>query len=216
MSAQQLRSVLHIDIIDEGLPAPSWNIAPTQTIPVVVGAPPERRLTPARWSLVPPWSHTLKLPFPTFNARIETAADKPTFRASVLSKRCIVPFDGYYEWHTVGAVKTPYYIRRPDTEPLTLAGLYSWWRHPESGEWTLTATILTRDSVAPIATLHDRMPVLVHPDQIDDWLNPDVLGDAALLQGVSDAGAEIVSQLSVDPVAPLKGDGPGLIEPQAR
>lgn len=213
MSTETLARALQIDLTDEGLPEPSWNVKPTQTIPVVTGSHPERRLTPARWSLVPPWADDLKLPYPTFNARVETAADKPTFRASVASKRCIVPFDGYYEWHTENGVKSPYYIRRSDSAPLALAGLYSWWRKPGSDEWHLTATILTRDSAGPIAQLHDRMPVLVHPDLIIRWLDNDVVGDGAMLRRVSESGLSLLSDLKVDAVAPLRGDGPELIEP---
>lgn len=213
MSSEALARALRVDLVDEGLPAPSWNVKPTQTIPVVAGSSPERRLTPARWSLVPPWADDLKLKFPTFNARIETAAEKPTFRASVQSKRCLIPFDGYYEWLTEGSIKTPHYVHRVDDQPLAIAGLYSWWRKPNTDEWHLTATILTRDSAGPISWLHDRMPVLLPIELLDDWLDTEISGDAALLRSVSEASLGLVDALDVYPVAPLRGDGPELIRP---
>lgn len=212
MSGEALASLFHADIVEPGMPEPSFNVKPTQSIPIIVGTPPERRVAPARWSLVPLWADDLKLKFPTFNARIETAAAKPTFKASVKSKRCLVPFDGYYEWLTEGTQKTPYYVHRIDQQPLLLAGLYSWWRSPTTEEWHLTATILTRESAAQLAPLHDRMPVLLHPDFVDDWLNTEIPGDEGLLAAASDSGLVSVSELRIDEVAPLRGDGPELIE----
>ena len=212
MSGEALGSMFRADIIEPGMPDPSFNVKPTQSIPVIVGSPPERRVAAARWSLVPPWSDELKLKFPTFNARIETAASKPTFKASVKAKRCIVPFDGYYEWLTEGTKKTPYYVHRIDQQPLLLAGLYSWWRSPTTDDWHLTATILTRESSGQLAPLHDRMPVLLHPDLVDDWLNKEIPGDEGLLSAASNSGLASVSELRIDEVAPLRGDGPELIE----
>lgn len=212
MSGEALAGLFHADIVEPGMPEPSFNVKPTQAIPIIVGTPPERRVAPARWSLVPPWADDLKLKFPTFNARIETAASKPTFKASVKSKRCLVPFEGYYEWLTEGTKKTPFYVHRIDQQPLLLAGLYSWWQSPATQEWHLTATILTRESAGQLSPLHDRMPVLLHPDLIDDWLNKEIPGDELLLTTASDSGLTSVSELRIDEVAPLRGDGPELIE----
>ena len=106
---------------------PRWNIAPTTTISIVVTTESgERVVGPARWSLVPAWSKELTLKFPTFNARSETAAEKPTFRGSVNSHRCIVPISAYYEWTSISGSKAPHLIHRPDWPLVGLAGLYSW------------------------------------------------------------------------------------------
>lgn len=212
MSGEALAGLFRADVIEPGMPEPSFNVKPTQAIPIIVGTPPERRVAPARWSLVPPWADDLKLKFPTFNARIETAAAKPTFKASVKAKRCIVPFEGYYEWVTEGSHKTPFYVHRVDQQPLTLAGLYSWWRSPATEEWHLTATILTMPSAGQLEPLHDRMPVLLHPAMVDDWLNADIPGDDQLLTAASDSGLVLLPELRIDEVAPLRGDGPELIE----
>ncbi|KAB1661103.1 SOS response-associated peptidase [Pseudoclavibacter sp. CFCC 13796] len=169
---------------------PTWNLKPTQSALVVADGDKDgiRRLTPARWSLVPPWSKELKLRFPTFNARIETAGQKPTFRASMKRRRCIFPVDGYYEWETVGRSKRPYLVHADlQATPFALAGLYSWWRDTSAGElcasvasgapdaatdaavepgahgdgWVLTATVLTQAAAPGLAWLHDRMPVML-------------------------------------------------------
>ncbi|MFC4225461.1 SOS response-associated peptidase [Lysinibacter cavernae] len=207
----------------DALPAPSWNIKPTQVIPVVLeSAKGEgeivRRLEPARWSIVPPWAGDLKPKFPTFNARVETAHEKRTFSAAVKTKRCIIPADGYYEWVTdADGVKHPHYITPESGEPISFAGLYSWWQDKNEPEdsptrWTLTATILTRAAEGtPIEWIHDRVPVMLTSELRDDWLSPELTGDAAFLGAVSDAGLQVVDGLQEFKVAPLRGDGPELV-----
>ncbi|KAB1658856.1 SOS response-associated peptidase [Pseudoclavibacter sp. CFCC 11306] len=127
---------------DSAVFTPTWNLKPTQSALVIADGDKDgiRRLTPARWSLVPTWSKELRLKFPTFNARIETASQKPTFRRSMKSRRCVFPIDGYYEWQTVSKTKTPYFVHAgPGSVPLALAGLYSWWRDPGADEPGLSA-----------------------------------------------------------------------------
>ncbi|KAB1664197.1 SOS response-associated peptidase [Pseudoclavibacter sp. CFCC 13611] len=128
-------ALFDVDQDDTANFTPTWNLKPTQSALVVADGDKDgiRRLTPARWSLVPTWSTELRLTFPTFNARIETAGQKPTFRASMKRRRCVFPIDGYYEWQTVGKTKTPYFVHAgSETTPLALAGLYSWWRDPSA------------------------------------------------------------------------------------
>ncbi|KAB1661624.1 SOS response-associated peptidase [Pseudoclavibacter sp. CFCC 13796] len=191
---------------------PSWNLKPTQDALIVLDGDKDgvRRLVPARWSLVPTWSKTLKLKFPTFNARIETAGQKPTFRASMTRRRCIFPIDGYYEWQTAGKSKTPFYVHRD--EPFGLAGLYSWWHDPAASAddgWALTATVLTQDAAAPLAWLHDRMPVTIERTLVDAWLDPEADGNA-LTGELTRSSIETAGSLAWHEVAPLKGNGPEL------
>ncbi|MCD7100436.1 SOS response-associated peptidase [Pseudoclavibacter sp. 13-3] len=196
---------------------PSWNLKPTQDALIVLDGDKDgvRRLSPARWSLVPAWSKELKLKFPTFNARIETAGEKPTFRASVKRRRCVFPIDGYYEWQTdpVTKTKTPYYVH--STTPIGLAGLYSWWHDPAAGNddgWTLTATILTQDAAPALEWLHDRMPVTLDRSFLDPWLDPDVDGND-LTDDVRKASIADTAGLTWHEVAPLRGNSPELIDP---
>lgn len=192
---------------------PRWNIAPTSTIPLVVTTEGgERIVGPARWSLVPSWSQELTLKYPTFNARSETAAEKPTFRGSVNKHRCLIPISAYYEWTSIGGAKAPHAIFRPDQPLVGLAGLYSWWTNPANGEMLATATILTRESAGTLAPLHDRMPIAVEPDDYDRWLDPSNTDGAALIAEVSNRAAEGAERWDHYEVSPLRGDGPHLVE----
>lgn len=202
---------------------PSWNIRPTTGVRAVIESAAgedqvARRLEVARWSLTPPWSKTLGTKFSTFNARSETAAEKPTFKAGVKSKRAILPADGYYEWVGEGKSKRPHFIHLPGGEPLALAGLYSWWPDPElpeddDSQWRLTVTMLTSDDVQTIEDVHDREPVPLPAEWWDRWLDPSVTGDAALVADAVAAGLPIARELVHHEVAPLRGDGSHLIEP---
>jgi putative SOS response-associated peptidase YedK len=202
---------------------PSWNIAPTQPILAVIESgkgdqAPVRRLETARWSFVPSWSGSLSLKFPTFNARSEGMATKPMWREALKSHRALIPASGYYEWQTVGKVKTPYYIRLPDDEMLGLAGLYSWWRDPKKSEddesrWVLTATILTSDAVHTLEDIHDRNPVPLPREWWDDWVDPRLEGDQAFVDAAVSASLGVAESLRFHQVAPVTGDGPELVEP---
>lgn len=229
-SGEELGRYFEADEVDEVRLPPSWNIKPTQQVPIVVdtvprdlagsggSAPVTRRVTAARWSLVPRFAKELASKYPTFNARSETAAEKPTFRSSVVRSRAIVPADGYYEWLTVGKTKTPYYVTDPVEGELAFAGLYSWWRAPvaegeEPGPWMLTATILTRAAAGPAARIHDRIPVMLPRSEWDTWLDPTIAGDHALVQHAVAASQQVIERLALHEVAPLRDDGPHLVEP---
>lgn len=220
LSADDLQQAFAIDHLGTP-PAPSWNIAPTQQVAVVLESAKTgevvRRLEAARWSLVPKFATELQGKYPTFNARSETAAEKPTFAESVKSMRALVPASGYYEWKTVGAEKTPYFIHR-DEPLLSFAALYAWWRDPAKAEsddtrWVLSTTILTASATGALADIHDRVPVLVSPDWWDTWLDPTEEGTDDLVQAAVAASLDVQSELRWHAVAPLKGDGPELIAP---
>ncbi len=203
---------------------PSWNIKPTQDIMVLFETENDgtmtRRAEYGRWSLVPSWSPNLHLRYPTFNARIEEAAAKPTWKPSVPSKRALIPASGYYEWKTNGKTKTPYYIHSAGDELIMFAGLYSWWPDPtlakdDDTRWHLTATILTTDAVKNLAHIHDRNPVPLPEDWWDHWIDPTIAGDQKLLDDATRAATPIADALTYHEVAPLKGDGPELVTPVA-
>ncbi|WP_344297336.1 SOS response-associated peptidase [Agromyces neolithicus] len=213
--------IFDVDTVGEGLPEPSWNVRPTDPIPVVLESKKEgpvvRRLEAARWSLVPSFSKELKLKYPTFNARSEGLATSSAFRASLAGKRAIIPADGYYEWHTVGKQKTPYFIHQGDG-PIAFAGLYSWWRDKSKAEddperWVLTATIITTDATGDLADIHDRIPVMLPPEFWSTWLDPDVTGDQSLVDQAVAASRPMVPSLAFHEVGPVNDNGPELIEP---
>lgn len=230
-SGDELGAYFEADEVDEVRLAPSWNIKPTEQVPIVVDRVPKddadgmpaRLVTAARWSLVPRWATELASPYPTFNARSETVSEKNTFKGALVRSRAILPADGYYEWHTVvgpdgTTTKTPHYITDPIEGELAFAGLYSWWRAPfaegaPATPWILTATMLTREAHGPAASIHDRAPVPLPREVWDDWLDPTVEGDQELVDMVVAQSDEVLARLSVHAVAPLRGDGPELIEP---
>lgn len=207
---------------------PGWNIAPTDTIPVVIesakgGDGPVRRLEPARWSLVPSWSKELKTKFPSFNARAEGITEKSAWKSAVASHRALVPASGYYEWHTDPGTKkkTPFYIHpADDDELLVFAGIYSWWRdHSKADDdptrWTLTAAIITSDAVDELLDIHDRNPVPLPREWWAEWLDPKIDATQDFVDAAVQAALPIAGTLEIREVAPIpfKGEGPDLIRP---
>lgn len=192
-----------------GLPEPSWNIAPEATIALIAqDRSGVRHLNPARWNLVPSWSPSNRLDYPTHNARVETALTKRTYADAARSQRAIIPATGYYEWTRD---HRPYYFQSRDGSPLAIAGLYSWWRRDDHSPWLLTATILTTQAEGGAALVHDRMPLLITDTNADEWLNPDLDGSDIFPRAV-ELGRKASAQLVQRQVSPLKGDGPHLTE----
>lgn len=152
---------------------PRYNIAPTQPIPVVRQHPvePTRHLSQMRWGLIPSWSkddsHAAKM----INARSETAATLPAFQDAFRSRRCLIPADGFYEWQVRGANKQPYCFEVNEGELFAFAGLWDGWK-AASGEWIRSCAILTTTANAVSSPVHDRMPVILNPDDYDLWLDP--------------------------------------------
>lgn len=154
--------------------APSWNAAPTQVLPVVRrGKNGELRLSSVRWGLVPHWSKTgPDGGKPLINARSETAAEKPTFRAALGRRRALIPANGFYEWSKRDdGSKQPWYITRSDGEPMVMAGV--WERWGEGPDRVDSFAILTQDAGPDIAHLHHRSPVFVEPGDFSRWLDPE-------------------------------------------
>lgn len=196
---------------------PSWNLKPTQQIPVALTdhKTGEKQFRTAFWSLVPIWSKELKTKFPTFNARSETVTEKASFKNQVKGRRCIIPVSGFYEWTGPKGDRTPHAIFGPE-KIIPMAGLYSWWHEPGAGDdegWHLTATILTRAAAGVMSSLHDRMPVFMSDELLQDWLDPETEGDQLLVDAVSEASIPYSEQLREYVVEPLRGDGPELILP---
>jgi putative SOS response-associated peptidase YedK len=203
-----------VDFVRTETIKPSWNVAPTMDVYAVAEHDGERVLTSFRWGLVPFWAKDLKIGARAINARIETAPDKPMFRDSFATKRCLIPLDGFYEWERKNKGKLPHYIMAADGSPLPAAGLWASWRDPESNERVLTCTIITGEPNTLVEPIHDRMPAIVEPNHWDAWLDPANGTDAVReLVGVYPAERMIehpvstlvnkVSNDSVDNISPL-------------
>lgn len=149
---------------------PRYNIAPQQDVLVVAKGRSGRKAGVMRWGLVPAWSDTAAEGVRMINARSETAAERAAFREAFERRRCLIPADGFYEWRTIGNVKIPMLITRGSGEPFAFAGLWERWQKP-GGEPLFTCTILTTSPAPVVAAIHDRMPVMLRPDQYDTWLD---------------------------------------------
>jgi putative SOS response-associated peptidase YedK len=200
----------------------SYNIAPTQSVPIVVereiDGMPSRELHSARWGLLPSFAKDQSGP-PLFNARIETALEKPSFQESTLRKRCVIPASGYFEWSK--ADKTPLYIHPPEGM-LGFAGIYWWWRDPQKAQtdpsrWVLTCSILTKDSAPNLAEIHDRNPVMLSPDSLAAWMAPDFETTSELLSALSRESDMVAQELDFfevsKPVGSVSNNSPELILP---
>jgi putative SOS response-associated peptidase YedK len=126
-----------------------------------------------RWGLIPSWAKDMSIGNRTLNARSESVTTTPAFRDSILTKRCLIPADGFYEWRKMGSVKQPYCFEVGEGEVFAFAGLWDEWRSPD-GEIIESCAILTTGPNSLVADLHDRMPVIVTLDKYDVWLDPDV------------------------------------------
>ena len=164
---------------------PHFNVAPSQQVAAVRRAPEGgRRLQLLRWGLIPGWAQDPSVGYRLINARAETAAEKPAFRAAFKRRRCLVVADGFYEWQARGRgrPKQPFLIRRRDARPFAFAGLWEHWR-PKEGEPIESCTIVTTAANTLVADLHDRMPVILDPADYDLWLDPQEQ-DAERLRGL--------------------------------
>jgi putative SOS response-associated peptidase YedK len=152
--------------------APSWNVAPTDPLPIVHYDAKEgtRSLEVMRWGLIPYWAKDIKIGFSTINARAEEIESKPAFREAFQRRRCLVPVDNFYEWKKTANGKQPYAIALADRHLMALAGLWETWRSP-AGERIRSFTIVTTTPNELCAELHNRMPVVLKADAWPLWLD---------------------------------------------
>jgi putative SOS response-associated peptidase YedK len=191
---------------------PNYNICPTNSVAVVTADAGARRLRPMRWGFLPHWYKSPGDGPLLINARADSIAVKPAFRAAVRERRCIVPASGFYEW-TKGedGARLPWYIARADGAPLALAAIWQVW---ERGEAPLaTVALVTTEAGRAMAAIHHRMPVVLEPADWPLWLGEAGHGAAALMRP---AGEAVLRFHRVDPkVNSNRAQGPDLIEPVA-
>jgi len=192
-----------------------YNIAPTQNILAVKETPDGREMTLLKWGLVPSWAKDASMGARLINARSETVTEKPAFREAFKRRRCLIPADGFYEWQRIGSKKQPFFFQLKDGQPFGFAGLWDRWTG-EDGNAIESCTILTTAANEVLAPVHDRMPVIVHPEDYQLWLETDVrkqelLKDllqpfpademtsypvSTLVNNVRRQGAELIEQLA--------------------
>ena len=194
---------------------PRYNIAPTQPVPVV-GAEGDgkRLLRTLQWGLIPFWAKSPKAAYKSINARLETAAERPTFREPFRRRRCLMLADGFYEWRATETGKQPFHIRLREGEVFAFAGLWDRWKD-EQGKPLTTCSILTKDSDGGIRDLHDRMPVVLDPEHFDAWLDPELTEPEPVHAiAATSLGGDAFEIYEVEPIVNnVRNEGPELIVP---
>lgn len=197
-----------VDRATEQSLAPDYNVAPSKPVYAVMdrleGERLRRELNVVKWGLVPSWAKSSAIGARMINARVETVTAKPAYRRALVSRRCLLPADGYFEWYQAESsqpgkpAKQPFFIRPADGSVLAMAGLYEFWRDPDAPEddsssWLLTTTVITTKAGEAMARIHDRMPMCIARDLWDVWLDPA-------------AGAEVLGTLTPLPPGWLRAD----------
>jgi putative SOS response-associated peptidase YedK len=214
-SPTELAALFDLDGASLPALAPRYNIAPTQSIAAVRAAPADgrRELVLLRWGFIPAWAKDPSGGAPLINARSETAADKPTFRAAFRRRRCLVPADGFFEWHTENGKKQPYYFTLADGAPFAIAGLWERWQAP-TGDVVESCTLLTTEANDLVRPLHDRMPVILAPADYPLWLDPEVNDPGPPASLLVPFQASAMAGRPVSPrVNAVRNDDPGCVEP---
>ncbi len=198
---------------------PRYNLAPGQEAAVIRAGEGGPRLDMLPWGLIPFWAKDAGIAYKLINARVETAAQKPSFRNAWRERRCLIPATGYYEWTRAGGERQPWLIRNRDGAPLFLAGLWEHWRITEAaaargrfagrevGEPVETFTIITTAANEDLAAIHHRMPVLLHSGQLDGWLR------AASLAPVDTQAGQLTIQAVSTRVNNARNDDPDCLLP---
>jgi putative SOS response-associated peptidase YedK len=172
-NAEAIRLLFELPEFDERLLIPRYNIAPTQPIAVVRQGAKGRELLPMRWGLIPWWAKDPKTLPLMINARAESIADKPAYRDPFKYRRCLVPASGFYEWQArARGPKQPYAVVPADSAPIAFAGLWETW-HSADGSEIDTAVIVTTDANQLLLPIHERMPVVLEPQDFETWLAPE-------------------------------------------
>ena len=215
--ASDIAEIFQVDVLPEVLPR--YNIAPTTQVACVVeDEAGDRKVEMFRWGLIPSWSKDKKIGNRTFNARGETAASKPSFRAAFKRRRLLVLADGFYEWQRIGkgknAQKIPHLIQLAEGRPFGMAGLYETWTDPETNEEVRSCTIVTTEGNDLMKPIHDRMPVILPEDRWDLWLDAKMQEKEVLQELLVPYPADQMQERPVSSsVGNVRNKGPEVQEP---
>ncbi len=175
---------------------PRYNVAPTQEV-VTILQDETKHLDFLRWGLIPSWSKEESIGAKMINARAETLAEKPSFKRLLQGRRCLIVADGFYEWKQEQGGKTPMYFTLPNHQPFAFAGLWDTWKQPD-GQPLRTCTIITTEPNDVVASVHNRMPVILPIAAQEEWLDPKQHDMHVLQQFLKPYTA---SEMSVRPVS---------------
>jgi putative SOS response-associated peptidase YedK len=200
----------------EALLEPSYNVAPTKDVYAVLSDGTTRHVDAFHWGLVPRWAKDVKIGSRMINARAESLATSNAYKSAFQRRRCIIPADGFYEWQKREGQKTkqPYFISRPDGEPYALAGLWEVWKGTDGEQEPLrSCTIITTEPNEVMATIHDRMPVILPPEAWDTWLDREVQDVELLSELLVPAPPALITLRPISTaVNNVRNDGPELTD----
>ncbi len=186
---------------------------PRSRSPIVRLVEGKRHFALVRWGLLPSWVKDPKTFTLLINARGESAAEKPAFRAAMKRRRCLIPADGFYEWQAAGDRKRPFYVRAKSGAPLAFAGLWETWTGP-NGEELETAAIVTTRANRTLSAIHDRMPVIVPPEAFDLWLDSATVDATTAAALIAPAPESLLEAYEISTaVNRVANDNPKLLEP---
>ena len=209
--AELVAAELGVPVESLGGYRPRYNIAPGQWHWILRMEYEDRELLPARWGLVNHWAKDRNQGYKQINARAETADTRPAFRDAFNRRRCIIPADGFFEWAGPKGERQPMWFHRPDGGLLLFAGLYESWQ-PIPGESEPTFTVMTTDANAIVEPVHNRMPVILPEDKVDDWLYPHREDVQALRGLLAPAAPELLIATPVSMrVNSVKNDDPEIL-----
>ncbi len=233
-SPSQLAQEFDVDEILDGLPGPDYNVAPTVAVPAVLervdrtSGDVRRRLAPLVWGLVPSWAKDRSIGARMINARLETVAEKPAFAKAFRARRCLLPAAGFYEWYVPEATspgtkpaKQPFFLHRADGRLLVMAGIYEIWRDPakdrdDDSAWLRTCSVITTRATDAAGHIHDRMPLVVPAEAVDDWLDPALTDPRHALDLLAVTGsAELEAYAVSSAVNKVQNNDPSLLDPLA-
>ncbi len=192
---------------------PRYNIAPSQELLTIIQSGNEPAFEVMTWGLIPSWSRE---PVGLINARAETLEEKPSFSESFIRRRCLIPADGFYEWQRNGKTRQPYYFQMKDEVAFAFAGLWDSWRNPGnefSSAAVTSCSIITTSPNELLATIHDRMPVILSPEDYDRWLREDARPDELKELLAPFPAGEMKSFPVSAEVNHARAEGPQLVEP---
>ncbi len=202
----QLESIVELE--------PRFNIAPSQEAPVVIAEPETaaRHLKLLKWGLVPFWAKDSTIGNRMINARSETVAEKPAFRTSFRKRRCLVVADGFFEWKATGGPKQPYYFHRQDGLPFAMGGLWDRWEKADDGPLE-TFAILTTAPNEVVKPIHQRMPLILEPEAISTWLDPELVSEDQLTHLLVPSTAPLEAYPVSTYVNSPSNEGPTCVDP---
>ncbi len=191
-----------------------YNIAPTQSAPVVRNTDAGRTMSMMRWGLIPSWAKDAKIAFSTINARAETVAEKPAFRDALKFRRALVVADGFYEWKDEAGGKQPYLFSRADGKPMAFAGFWERWiPNGPAAEAIESFTIIVTSANELIRAVHDRMPVILEPADFDAWLDAEGQATTNVMPLLKPRAAEGMTMTPVSrAVNSVRNEGPELLQ----